>query len=103
MRWKVLFFFITCSMIPISVAQGSELPTASFLPGGNYPPPQCRAPLRPLPGDRALDWRLYRNAMASYRQCVTLYLETARQDIERIRKKMDRAVRKYNEESGNSF
>lgn len=103
MYWKVLVFFIICSLLPKSAVLGREIPTASFLPGGNYPSPQCRAPLRPFPGDRPLEWRLYRNAMASYRQCVTLYLETARQDIERIRNRMDKVVREYNEESGNSF
>ena len=63
---------------------------ASLLPGGDYPAPDCRSPLRPLPAD-----------MEAYRQCVEAYLATARQDAERIRKRMEKAVREYNEESGN--
>ncbi len=39
--------------------------------------------------------------METYRQCVENYLATARQDVDRIRKRMERAVREYNEESGN--
>ena len=59
---------------------------ASLLPGGDYPAP---------------DWRMYRSDMEAYRQCVEAYLATARQDAERIRKRMEKAVREYNEESGN--
>ena len=68
---------------------------ASLLPGGDYPAPDCRSPLRPM------DWRMYRSDMEAYRQCVEAYLATARQDAERIRKRMEKAVREYNEESGN--
>lgn len=74
---------------------------ASFLPGGNYPEPECRSPLRPLPGDGPREWRLYRADMLVYRQCVEAYLATAREDMERIRERMDKAVRDYNRESGN--
>lgn len=74
---------------------------ASLLPGGDYPAPDCRSPLRPLPGDGPMDWRMYRSDMEAYRQCVEAYLATARQDAERIRKRMEKAVREYNEESGN--
>ena len=63
--------------------------------------PDCRSPLRPLPGDSPMDWRMYRSDMEAYRQCVEAYLATARQDAERIRKRMEKAVREYNEESGN--
>ena len=73
----------------------------SLLPGGDYPAPDCRSPLRPLPGDSPMDWRMYRSDMEAYRQCVEAYLATARQDAERIRKRMEKAVREYNEESGN--
>lgn len=73
---------------------------ASLLPGGDYPAPDCRSPLRPLPGDGPMDWRMYRADMEAYRQCVEAYLATARQDAERIRKRMEKAVREYNEESG---
>ena len=58
---------------------------ASLLPGGDSP----------------MDWRMYRSDMEAYRQCVEAYLATARQDAERIRKRMEKAVREYNEESGN--
>ena len=54
-----------------------------------------------LPGDSPMDWRMYRSDMEAYRQCVEAYLATARQDAERIRKRMEKAVREYNEESGN--
>ena len=74
---------------------------ASLLPGGDYPAPDCRSPLRPLPGDSPMDWRMYRSDMEAYRQCVEANLATARQDAERIRKRMEKAVREYNEESGN--
>ena len=30
---------------------------ASLLPGGDYPAPDCRSPLRPLPGDSPMDWK----------------------------------------------
>ena len=43
---------------------------ASLLPGGDYPAPDCRSPLRPLPGDSPMDWRMYRSDMEAYRQCV---------------------------------
>ena len=43
---------------------------ASLLPGGDYPAPDCRSPLRPLPGDGPMDWRMYRADMEAYRQCV---------------------------------
>ena len=76
---------------------------ASLLPGGDYPAPDCRSPLRPLPGDSPMDWRMYRSDMEAYRQCVEAYLATARQDAERIRKRMEKAVREYNEESGNLY
>ena len=33
---------------------------ASLLPGGDYPAPDCRSPLRPLPGDLCFG-ALYRN------------------------------------------
>ena len=56
---------------------------------------------KPLPGDSPMDWRMYRSDMEAYRQCVEAYLATARQDAERIRKRMEKAVREYNEESGN--
>ncbi len=82
-------------LLPLS-AQG-----ASLLPDDGYPPPDCRAPLRPLPDDEPSDWKLYRADMESYRQCVEAYLSTARKDIERIRSRMERAVQDYNEESGN--
>ena len=39
--------------------------------------------------------------MLAYRQCVEAYLATAREDMERIRERMDKAVRDYNRESGN--
>lgn len=74
---------------------------ASFLPGGTYPEPECRSPLRPLPGDGPMEWRMYRADMLSYRQCVEAYLATAREDMERIRERMEKAVRDYNRESGN--
>lgn len=74
---------------------------ASFLPGGGYPAPECRSPLRPLPGDGPREWRMYRADMLSYRQCVEAYLSTAREDMERIRERMEKAVREYNRESGN--
>lgn len=74
---------------------------ASFLPGGTYPEPECRSPLRPLPGDGPMEWRMYRTDMLSYRQCVEAYLATAREDMERIRERMEKAVRDYNRESGN--
>ena len=74
---------------------------ASLLPDGGYPAPDCSSPLRPLPGDSPMDWRMYRSDMEAYRQCVEAYLATARQDAERIRKRMEKAVREYNEESGN--
>ena len=48
-----------------------------------------------------MDWRMYRSDMEAYRQCVEAYLATARQDAERIRKRMEKAVREYNEETGN--
>ena len=73
---------------------------ASLLPGATIRP-DCRSPLRPLPGDSPMDWRMYRSDMEAYRQCVEAYLATARQDAERIRKRMEKAVREYNEESGN--
>lgn len=63
---------------------------ASLLPGGDYPAPDCRSPLRPLPGDSPMDWRMYRSDMEAYRQCVEAYLATARQDAERIRKRMEK-------------
>ena len=44
---------------------------ASLLPGGDYPAPDCRSPLRPLPGDSPMDWRMYRSDMEAYRQCVS--------------------------------
>ena len=72
-----------------------------YLPGGDYPEPECRSPLRPLPGDGPREWRLYRADMLAYRQCVEAYLATAREDMERIRERMDKAVRDYNRESGN--
>lgn len=50
---------------------------ASLLPGGDYPAPDCRSPLRPLPGDSPMDWRMYRSDMEAYRQCVEAYLATA--------------------------
>lgn len=75
----------------------------SLLSGRTYPPPDCRSPLRPLPGDGPRDWRMYRSEMERYRLCVERYLSTARQDMERIRKQMDKAVREYNQESGNSL
>lgn len=74
---------------------------ASGLSGGDYPPPDCRAPLRPLPGDESIDWKVYRSDMEQYRQCIEAYLAAARQDIERIQQRMERAVREYNQESGN--
>ncbi|MEI3479459.1 MAG: hypothetical protein V8Q84_10600 [Bilophila sp.] len=39
--------------------------------------------------------------MLAYRQCVEAYLATAREDMKRIRERMDKAVRDYNRESGN--
>ena len=42
---------------------------ASLLPGGDYPAPDCRSPLRPLPGDSPMDWRMYRSDMEAYRHC----------------------------------
>ena len=49
---------------------------ASLLPGGDYPAPDCRSPLRPLPGDSPMDWRMYRSDMEAYRQCVEAYPQT---------------------------
>lgn len=92
---RTLFLSLFVLLLPVA-AQG-----ASLLPGGDYPAPECRSPLRPLPGDGPMDWRTYRSDMESYRQCVENYLATAKQDVERIRKRMERAVREYNEESGN--
>lgn len=74
---------------------------ASLLPGGDYPAPECRSPLRPSPGDGLSEWRLYRADMLEYRRCVESYLAAAREDMERIRGRMEKAVREYNEESGN--
>ena len=73
----------------------------SLLPGGAYPPPNCTSPLQPLPGDSPREWHIYRSSMAQYRQCVERYLNTARQDIARIQQQMDKAVREYNDASGN--
>ena len=92
---RTLFLSLFALLLP-AAAQG-----ASLLPGGDYPAPECRSPLRPLPGDGPMDWRLYRSDMETYRQCVENYLATARQDVDRIRKRMERAVREYKEESGN--
>ena len=74
---------------------------ASLLSGGTYPGPECRSPLRPLPGDPPIEWRRYRDDMDDYRRCVEAYLSVAGQDMERIRTQMRKAVREYNDESGN--
>ena len=93
------------SCLVLLLAAGMLLPAAtradSLLPGGDYPAPDCRSPLRPLPGDGRTEWTFYRSDMARYRQCVESYLNTARQDVVRIHKQMERAVREYNEASGN--
>lgn len=90
-------FLLLCLLLSLPLPARS----ASLLPDGGYPAPDCRTPLRPLPDDEPSDWKLYRADMESYRQCVETYLSTARKDIERIRTRMERAVQDYNEESGN--
>lgn len=69
--------------------------------GEPYPAPECRIPLRPRPGDRRADWLFYRREMLEYRRCVEAYLTRAREDMESIRDRMDKAIREYNEASGN--
>lgn len=84
-------------------------PAPSALYGASRVPASGRRlsrPRLPLPAAASarrqpMDWRMYRSDMEAYRQCVEAYLATARQDAERIRKRMEKAVREYNEESGN--
>ncbi|AAS96329.1 hypothetical protein [Nitratidesulfovibrio vulgaris] len=72
----------------------------SLLPSGEYPEADCRSPLRPLAGDRHSEWMHYRNEMLRYRACVEAYVRTAREDMQRIQRQVDRAVRDYNREAG---
>lgn len=80
----------------------SSLPAfaeGSLLPAGDYPEADCRSPLRPLAGDRHSEWMHYRNEMLRYRACVEAYVRTAREDMQRIQRQIDRAVRDYNREA----
>ncbi len=96
MRLFCIVFLIAAGMLfPVTGK------AASLLPGGAYPPPDCTSPLSPLPGDSPREWFTYRNSMARYRQCVERYLDTARQDVARIQQQMEKAVREYNDASGN--
>ncbi|MEG1610369.1 MAG: UBX domain-containing protein 8 [Bilophila sp.] len=102
MRTAVLMLLLAGLIGGLVPAVGFAADT-SLLQGRTYPPPDCRSPLRPLPEDGPRDWRRYRADMEDYRHCVAIYLDTAKQDIERIRKQMDKAVRTYNQESGNGM
>lgn len=101
MRKMLLMTLLVCMavLLPAGGFAGDD----SLLSERTYPPPNCRSPLRPLPGDGPRDWRMYRSEMERYRLCVEHYLSTARQDMEHIRKQMDKAVREYNQESGNTL
>ena len=96
MRLFCLVAFIVVGMFFPSAGKAGSL-----LPGGAYPPPDCTSPLHPLPGDSPREWYSFRSDMARYRQCVERYLDTGRQDIARIQQQMEKAVREYNDASGN--
>lgn len=93
------------SCLVLLLAVGMLLPAATrqtpCCPAATIPLPTAVLPWRPLPGDGRTEWTFYRSDMARYRQCVESYLNTARQDVARIHKQMERAVREYNEASGN--
>lgn len=87
--------FLVAAGQPVRAAEQGNLP--------DYSGPDCRVPLRPLPGDGRRDWEWYRRDMDAYRVCVRNWLDAAERDLTLIRERMEQAVRAYNRESGNSF